>query len=123
MSEDDKLYADLWVKQSDLFLKLVALVPVVELGITASCYTLMNASHPKTAQWVAVVGVLVMGAAFIILRRTTDYIGHFRNKITHLLPVVTESQLTGRKVGLFLPGLCIIINLVLATGYVKFLPP
>ncbi|QWG14477.1 hypothetical protein KMZ29_07355 [Bradyrhizobium sediminis] len=112
-ADEDKLYADLWVKQSDLFLKLVALVPVAELGITASWYSLMTAGHPRTAHWAAFIGVLVMSAACVILLRTTQYIGHFRAKIAHLLPEKSQGKLTGRNVGLFLPVLCGLINLVL----------
>ena len=113
LSEEDKLYAELWSKQSDIFLKLVTLIPVAELAITASWYALMGAGHPRTAHWVAVIGVLVMGAAFVFLRSTAEYISHFRSKISRLLPYQTQKSLTGRYVGLFLPALCGLINFIL----------
>jgi len=100
MSEDEKLYVDLWVKQSDLFLKLVALVPVVELAIVASWYTLMKDGNSTPAQWVAALGALVMAAATIILWRTTQYIGHFRSQISRLLPA-SQHGITGRSVDYF----------------------
>jgi len=120
MSEDEKLYVDLWVKQSDLFLKLVALVPVVELAIVASWYTLMKDGNSTPAQWVAALGALVMAAATIILWRTTQYIGHFRSQISRLLPA-SQHGITGRSVGLFLPALCVAINMFLATGCVTII--
>jgi hypothetical protein len=35
VSDEDRLFADLWIRQSDLFLKLAALVPVLEIAVLA----------------------------------------------------------------------------------------
>jgi hypothetical protein len=113
MSDEDKFHADAWLRQSDILLKLMALIPVSELAIAASWYTLMIANHPKTAHWVAFVGVLVMVATLTITRRTAGYISHHRYKISHLLPSRPPGLLTGRNVGLFLPILCATINFIL----------
>lgn len=120
---EDKIYADLWVKQSDLFLKLVALIPAVELGIAAGWYALQKDQQPHLARFVGIIGAIVMAASVVIFYRTAIYIGHFREKIGNLLPSIWPSGITGRLVGILIPALCLAINILLASGYVELSSP
>jgi hypothetical protein len=120
MNQDDELrfYTDLWVKQSDLFLKLLALDPLLELAILASWYSLMKDGQLAFAQYSAGFGAVVLIGATVILYRTARYIGHFREKIQASLPLL-NTVLTGRNVAIVIPFLCIVGNLYLATGRVQ----
>jgi len=113
LSDRQKLFADLWIKQSELFSKIVATLPLVESGILASWYALRN--QPDLAQYVAILGAIVMGVAGIILWRTTAYIRHFRREIAFMLP--TEKVINVRLLGILLTILCVGVNAVLAFGW------
>ncbi len=118
VSDQDKLFADLWMKQSDLFLKLAALIPVLELAILAGWYGLMRDDQPELARWAALLGTFVMLVALVILWRASLRIRHFRDKLGELLAGLPRSTLTGRGTAICLPAVCAIVNIILSTGVI-----
>jgi hypothetical protein len=117
VTDKDKLFADLWMRQTDIFLKLVSLMPVIELGILAGWYKLISDGMNVLALLAAVVGVIVMLIAFLYLYRATVYIEYFLDQVPLLRAPPTirfGRKLTGRIAGLSVPVLCAGVNLLLA---------
>ena len=118
-TDDEKFFADLWIKHAELFLKVVAFVPVIQLGIMAGWYALMKDEEPVLARSLAGFGVLVMLVASFILNRTSWYVWHFRQRLETLLAGNPHNPIRGKWLGLSLPLLCVLVNLVLAMGLVS----
>jgi hypothetical protein len=97
MPDDEKLYADLWMKLSDQFWKHVSLLPVVQLAVLASWYTMLKDLHLCLALGSLAFGAIVMAVGFALLYRTTEYIRHFRNKIARHLAGVPEPWFKGER--------------------------
>lgn len=150
-SDDDRdeLLADLWMRQTNIFLKLVSLMPVLELGIAAGWYNLIDNCRYFLSLLVALIGVVVMTTAWAYLYRATIYIDRFRKSVDKLefipeakfidlfnkssllrwvvlfLPeAFLDRDVTGRKAGLFVPELCVAINgfLAIASICIPYLP-
>jgi hypothetical protein len=119
-SEKQTLLADLWMQHTDLFLKLVTLMPLTELGILAGWYKLMYDQMNFLAVAAAIVGVIVMSIAWVYLYRVTVYITYFRDEVEILKVEQTKPKqflrwdVTGRNAGLCVPIICAGINLILA---------
>jgi hypothetical protein len=134
VDDEKKLLADLWMRQTDIFLKLVSLMPVIELGILAGWYKLMKDQRNDIALIAAVLGVIVMLIAWTYLYRATKYISYFKDQVPilkavpkttlttllgsklRLLGGLSGRQITGRNAGLCVPALCAGVNLLLAIG-------
>jgi hypothetical protein len=114
--DDEKLYADLWMKLSDQFWKHVALLPAIQLGVFASWYTLLSQNELILAICSLLFGAVVMGVAGALLFRTTQYITFFRRKISRYMEEMPEPWLRGRNIGIVIPALCFAANLVLAAA-------
>jgi hypothetical protein len=114
----EKLLSDLWMRQTDVFLKLVSLMPVIELGILAGWYALIKDDKDVLALIAALLGVIVMLIAWAYLYRATVYIEYFKNESFILRDVpertLFRSRATGRTAGLSIPALCAGVNLLLA---------
>jgi hypothetical protein len=119
-SDQEKLSAYLWMQHTDLFLKLVSLMPVIELGILAGWYKLMYDQMNFLALAAAIIGVIVMAIAWLYLSRVTVYIRYFRDEVPMLNVEKTKPKMflgwevTGRNAGLCVPMLCVGINFLLA---------
>ena len=122
ISDEDKFFADLWVKQYDIFFRIVSLVPLGELAILAGWYTLMKDGHTRLAQGMAMLGAFVMIVAWASLRRTTRYIRYFRKKLEPLLEGAPPVSIKGRWIGTLLPIAFTLLNLVLASGKIEITP-
>lgn len=149
LADEEKLLADLWMRQTDLFLKLVSLMPAIELGILAGWYNLMKDDRNVLALLAAVLGVIVMLIAWTYLYRATVYIAYFQDQVPMLrVPKTTlttligrerrglvrllgglfggllESKIRGRDAGLYVPALSAGVNLLLAiaSACIKFPP-
>jgi hypothetical protein len=136
LDDEKKLLADLWMRQTDIFLKLVSLMPVIELGILAGWYKLMKDQRNDIALIAALLGVIVMLIAWTYLYRATKYISYFKDQVPvlgavpdttlttllgreikgRLLGRLSGRKITGRNAGLCVPALCAGVNLLLAIG-------
>ena len=99
LGDEEKLLADLWMRQTDIFLKTLTLMPAIELGILAGWYVLVNDHRHyvlinehrySTAILAAIFGALIMLLAFTYLYRAQVYIGHFHDRV----PVLAKVQET-----------------------------
>lgn len=74
ISEEEKIYADMWMKQKDLFLRFVSFVPLIEIAILASWFALTRDGRPFAAQLLMIGGAFVMGAAWLMMWRIVQYV-------------------------------------------------
>jgi divalent metal cation (Fe/Co/Zn/Cd) transporter len=122
VSEETKLFTDMWLRQSDLFLKLAALVPVLEITILAGWYALIKDDQPVLAIGIAWLGAIVMALALLILWRAGRRVLHFRLKIGELLTGLPRAVVTGRWTAVALPAVGLAVNLSLAFELIKAKP-
>lgn len=118
VSEDEKLFADLWMKQIDLFLRIVAVIPIAEFGLLVGWYKLISDGQSALARMAALLGVVVMLMIWAILHRTVRYIRYFRSKIESLAGGPSPT-LVSRWIGTYLPVICVIVNVILAGGLIE----
>ena len=114
VSDEDKLFADMWMKQKDLFLRFVSFVPLIEIAILASWFPLARDKREILAQTILLGGAVVMVAATVMMWRIIQYVSYFRSKLDRFLVGMPDTLFTSRRVGLTIPLLCIITNIVLA---------
>jgi hypothetical protein len=113
-AEKDKLFADLWLKQSDILLKGTSLLPVAEAAISAGWYVLAKDRQLLLAQCVAGLGAFAMAMATLYMARTVHYASIFRRKITGLLGVSPPHPfLSGRAACLSVPILFTVTNIAM----------
>lgn len=128
ISDDEKFFADLWLRQGELVWKAMALIPTIEAAVMAAWYVLRGEGSPDLAIGVAIVGIAVMIFTWIILDRTVGYVAHFRSQISRLLPRQEQGWLRsklarlGRHVFVLLPLFCILVNIGLIFWTI-FRPP
>ncbi len=128
ISDEDKLFAELWKEQSKILLQATSFIPLIQIAIMAAWYTLLKDQQISLAQIVALGGAVVMLLATIYMIRTVQYVGYFRSKIDGLDGLLsgmprTVWGLTGRFACLSPPILFIPLNLFLACYAVRIAFP
>jgi hypothetical protein len=107
------LFADLWIEQSDILLRGVSLVPLVQAAILAGWYALKRDGQDVLATAAAASGALVMILATIYLARTVQYVAYFRDRMGPLIESVPTGWVNGKRACLLVPVLCLLANLTL----------
>ncbi|HWD27597.1 MAG TPA: hypothetical protein VG387_10560 [Rhizomicrobium sp.] len=67
ITEDEKFFADLWMRQGELVWWAMGLIPTIEAAVLAAWYVLHKEESPDLAICVALIGIVVMACTWIIL--------------------------------------------------------
>ena len=98
VTDEDKLFADMWMKQKEIFFRYISFIPVVEIAVLASWFGLIKDRRSGLAQITLVCGAFVMLIASVMIWRSTQYVSYFRNKISHLFSEMSTPTINTRRI-------------------------